>query len=118
MTINVAIEGNILDGVAYADLFPRTFLLGDARGYFGEEIIVTVSRPFTKGEDELFRWVVEQDGTQLFGIYGCEDGRDLIVFERLYTKQTREEAHEEHGRHLRDLLVARGVTPLTFSRSM
>lgn len=114
MTIQLEVEG--FPDLAFAEMWSRSFRMGTAEGYVGAEVIVTVSRPFSPEENELFRWVVEQDGCLLFGIYNASDGRDVIVFERTYTKQSEEDAFAEQREHLAKLARRLGFRPVSLSR--
>lgn len=102
MTISVDIEG--MPEVSWADLWPRQIHIGDAHGYVGADVIVTISKVFSKEEDALFHWVDSQDDCYLFGIQHLPDGRDLIIFNRNWRTQTREQAEMEHRSHLRALI--------------
>lgn len=100
----ISVDSPDLPEVTFADLWPRTFRQGTAEGYVGTDIMITVSQPFTPDEDALFKWLMRQDGCYLVGIKSVSDGRDLILFDRRFTKQTKAEAKEEHRRHLAGLL--------------
>jgi len=102
VSISVAIEG--MPEVTWAELWPRSIVIGDASAYVGADVIVTVSRAFSREEDALFAWVDGQDDCDLFGIQHLADGRDLCVFNRNWRSQTREQADMEHRSHLRALI--------------
>ena len=102
--MSVIIDG--LGDVAWGDLFPRKKLIGDGEAYLGGEFVVTITRPFTESEDDIFRWVVAQDGVKMYGVVPLGDGRDLILFERSHTTQTRIEAEREHRVHIQRLVAA------------
>lgn len=102
MTISVDIEG--MPDIKWDDLWPRKAHFGEAHGYCGADVIICVTRVFSKEEDILFHWVDQQDDCDLFGIQHLDDGRDLIIFNRLHRKQTRDEAEMEHRSHLRALI--------------
>lgn len=90
--------------VAWEDLWPRRAKFGEAVAYLGADVIIVISRVFTPDEDQVLKWVVAQDTCDLFGIQHLEDGRDLMVFNRRFDRQTRESAEQEHRLHLRDLI--------------
>jgi hypothetical protein len=77
-------------------------------------MMVAMTRPFTPDEDLVFDWVLKQDTCELYGICNLDDGRDLIVFDRTYGRQSRLDAAVEHQVHIRKVLEAQGVTRLTF----
>ena len=98
----------LLDGlgdISWGELFPRKKLIGDGEAYFGGEFVVTITRPFTASEDEIFQWVVAQDGVKMYGVVHLGDGRDLILFERSHTVQNRVEAEREHRVHIQRLIA-------------
>lgn len=80
---------------ASLETYTRWVRVGDSEAMCGPRLIVTLSRPFTPGEDAVMTWVRMQDDTQLIDIVPLKDGRDFIIFERLYTKQTYAQATEE-----------------------
>lgn len=84
----------------WADMWPRQFVVGGSEAYFGAESIVLITRPFTAGEDAVVTWAMLQDRCHLIGTHHMSDGRDLMLLQRLYEKQSREEAHLEQRRHL------------------
>jgi hypothetical protein len=90
--------------LTFDDLWPRSIAIGEARGYCGADVIIGISRVFTPEEDLLYQWINEQDGSDLFGIQHLSDGRDLIIFNRTFTKQTREAAEREHRIFLREVI--------------
>lgn len=49
--------------------------------------IVVVCAPFSQDEEEVMAWVCDVDDTELLGITPLPNGMDLIVLERLHTKQ-------------------------------
>lgn len=110
----ISVESPELPGVVFADLWPRSFSQGDAEGYVGTDLMVTISRPFSKDEDALFKWLMRQDGCLLIGIKNLSDGRDLILFERRFTKQSEAEAVDEHRRHLSGLIERLELRRLEF----
>ena len=105
--ISLSVEG--AGALTWDTVWPRTYKLGDAEGYCGDTYIVTLSRPFTRSEDHLFRWLTEQDAVELYGLAHLSDGRDLMLFERLFVTQSREAAREEHAQHLRARLEEFGL---------
>lgn len=112
MTINVTLEG--FSGLSWSELWPRHKRFGNCEAWVGGGLAICVTQPFTAEEDQLFRWVLEQDTCVLYGIHHMKDGRDLIVFDRTFTTQTREEAIREHQEHLRQLLKETGLVALSF----
>jgi hypothetical protein len=102
VTISVDIEG--MPEISWGDLWPRSIVIGDAYGYVGADVIITISRVFSREEDALFSWVDGQDDCDLFGIQHLGDGRDLCVFTRNWRSQTRDQAEMEHRSHLRALI--------------
>lgn len=112
--VQLAVEG--VGALTWETYWPRRFRMGDAEGYCGEAFIVTISSAFTPAEDELFRWVVAQDSVELYGLSHLSDGRDIMLFERRYVKQSEDEARTEHRLHLRRVLEEAGaLTPVVFS---
>lgn len=75
--------------------FSRHVKVGDSEGWCGARFIVAIVRPFTPGEDAVALWITMQDDTRMLDILPLQDGRDYIVFERLYKTQTVREAHAE-----------------------
>lgn len=102
MTITAVLTG--FEDIGWDDLWPRKVTRDDSSAWVGGSMVVAVTRPFTAGEDVVFRWLTEQDAVELYGIYPLGDGRDLMVFDRLYLKQSRSEAVNEHREHLRLVL--------------
>ena len=113
MPIAMSIEG--FEGLQWGDMWPRHVKYGECEAWCGSGLIVVVTRAFTPDEDLLFDWVVRQDKCFLYGIHHLPDGLDLIVFERQFVSQSREQAFEEHLAHLRKMLLERGITPLIFA---
>jgi hypothetical protein len=72
--------------------------------------MIAVTRPFTTDEDLVFRWLNDQDGCLLYGVHHLRDGRDILVFERTFKKQTVEDALAEHRAHLRTLVDRVGLS--------
>lgn len=109
----IAVEMNGVT-VAWSDLWPRYIAYGECEAWCGGGLVVCLTRPFTTDEDLLFDWVLKQDRCELFGIYHMEDGRDLIVFDRMFTKQSKHEAMDEHRAHVKRVLQQAGMTALAF----
>jgi hypothetical protein len=97
----ITVEG--LAGVEWADLWPRHFQQGDSEAWVGGTLMIALTRPFTVDEDQVFRWLNEQDGCLLYGVHHLRDGRDILLFERSFTSQSKEDAILEHRLHLRML---------------
>ena len=89
---------------ASLETYTRWVRVGDSEAMCGPRFIVVLSRPFTAGEDAVMTWVRMQDDTHLMDIVPLKDGRDFIVFEREYTKQTYGQACEEARRYTEALL--------------
>jgi len=89
--------------IAFDDLWPRSIRRGDCAAWCGFDVVITLTRPFTHQEDAVFDWVTKQDSVSLIGWHSLEDGRDYMLFERLYSTQTREDAWHEHNAHLNNL---------------
>jgi hypothetical protein len=107
MIMQVSVDGKgVLD---FAKMWPRTFVVGDAEGYCGDRLMVTVSRPFSAEEDAVFDWVLDQDRVALVGIMHLADGRDLMLLERRHKTQSLAEAVEEHRVHIRKILTDIGL---------
>lgn len=111
----ITVEG--LAGVEWADLWPRHFQQGDSEAWVGGTLMIAMTRPFTVNEDSVFRWLNNQDGCLLYGVHHLRDGRDLLVFERVYSKQSKEEAIEEHRQHLRFLAQRVGLEGFPLPRN-
>lgn len=111
--IALNVEG--MESLAWGDLWPRHFASGECAAWCGGGLMLCIVRPFTRDEDKVFAWLMEQDTCELYGIAHLDDGRDLIVLDRTFTKQSRKEALAEHKNHIRTVLEARGVLPLAFS---
>jgi hypothetical protein len=103
LEIQVDLEG--FAGLEFDTLWPRFAQFGEARAYCGTDYIVVISKAFTPDEDLALRWVIEQDSCVLHTLTHLADGRDIMLFERLYHTQTREEAVGEHRKHLRGVLA-------------
>lgn len=86
------------------ETYTRTIKVGDSEAMFGPRFIVVISRPFTAGEDAIMTWVRMQDDSRLVDIVPLKDGRDFLVFERNYVKQTFAEAFEEARRYTEAIL--------------
>lgn len=113
MSIGLVVEG--FEGLQWGDMWPRHIAYGECEGWCGSGLVVVLTRAFTPDEDLLFDWVLKQDKCLLYGLHHQSDGRDLIVFERQFVTQSRDEAFQEHIMHLRRVLEVRGLTPLIFS---
>lgn len=100
--IAMSVEG--LDRLCWDDMFPRKFRQGEAIGWCGESFIVVISSPFTADEDAVFEWVMKQDVVELVGVLPCSDGRDLLMFDRCFIKQSREDARKEQVDFIRQAL--------------
>lgn len=96
--------------VEWADLWPRHKRIGTAEAYCGAWMIITISRAFSADEDQIFQWALEQDQCSVWGIYHMRDGRDLILFDRMHTKQTVTDAEAEHLAHLGAMLRRQGIS--------
>lgn len=107
MSIGLAVDG--FEWMTWDDVWPRHFKSGDCEGWCGATMIVVVTRAFTRGEDLLFQWLELQDKCELYGVHHMQDGRDLIVFERLHVTQSAEDARREHVDHLQALLNKHSV---------
>lgn len=83
---------------AWAETYTRWIRVGDSEAMCGPRFILTLSRGFTPGEDAIMTWVRMQDDTQLIDIVPLKDGRDFVIFQRQYTKQTYAQACEEARR--------------------
>ena len=81
------------------ETYTRQIRVGDSEAMCGPRFITVISRPFTAGEDAVMTWVRMQDDTRLLDIVPLMDGRDFLVFERLYVKQTYQSAFEEVERY-------------------
>lgn len=90
-----------------AGFFSRRTECEDSRAYVGTYYAVTITRPFTRAEIHVFDWLVRQDSMELINIEHLDDGRDVMVFQRLYTSQTREQAIAERREHLEAFSVKR-----------
>ena len=99
------------DGVAWSDLWPHHIASGDSEAWVGGSLMVAVTRAFTYDEDTVFRWLVQHDDAVLYAVHHLTDGRDLMVFDRLFTRQDKEQALAEHRQHLRALMNLRGFYP-------
>lgn len=106
----IAVDG--WDGVAWSDLWPHHIEVGDCEAWVGGTLMIAVTRPFTYEENQVFQWLVEQDDAVLYALHHLRDGRDLLVFDRQFTKQHREDALGEHRAHLRALMNKTGVYPV------
>ena len=113
MPIALSVEG--FEGLQWGDMWPRHVKYGECEAWCGSGLVVVVTRAFTPDEDLLFDWVVRQDRCFLYGIHHLPDGRDLIVFERQFVTQSRDDAFTEHIEHLRTVLNQAGVSALVFS---
>ena len=113
MVISVEVEG--IEGLTWGDMWPRHAQFGECEGWCGSGLIVVVTRAFTPDEDLLFDWVERQDKAHLYGVHHLPDGRDLIVFERQWVKQSQEDAVAEHMDHLRLVLRKLGLSALSFT---
>lgn len=105
--IAMSVEG--LDRLNWDDMFPRKFRQGDCQGWCGESFIVLVSRPFTNDEDAGFKWIMEQDKVELVGVMPLPDGRDLMMFDRCFVLQSREEARREQVAYIKEALDKHAV---------
>lgn len=110
MTVAAQLEDIDLN---FMDLWPRVIEFGDAQGFCGDKLIVTVSRAFTLDEDKVFRWVSAQDDVELIGMTHVPDGREIMLFERKFMKQSAEDARAEHAAHLRTVLSRLNIQPAT-----
>lgn len=97
--LSVLVQG--FDRMGWDDMFPRQFKQGECEGWCSESFMVLVARPFTQDEDAGFKWVSEQDVVELVGVMPLKDGRDLMMFDRCFVKQTREEARKEQVEFIR-----------------
>lgn len=103
MTITVELEG--MEDLSFTELWPRHERVGfNGEAWCGGSLIVTVTRPFTVEEDHIFLWVMKQDACQLIGVHHLPDGRDIILFERMFVLQSKVDAIQEHQEHLQKLL--------------
>lgn len=110
----IALNVDGLESLKWEDLWPRHVAYGECEAWCGGGLIVCITRAFTPDEDLVFDWVMSQDSCELFGVAHLEDGRDLIVLDRTFTKQSRHDAQMEHQKHIRDVLESRGLLPLAF----
>jgi hypothetical protein len=63
-------------------------------------------RPFTVGEDAVLGWLTSQDDIVVADIVPMQDGRDFVVFQRQYTKQSFHAATVEAQGYLLNLISA------------
>lgn len=105
--MHLLVEG--LDRLGWNDMFPRQFKQGDCEGWCGESFIVLVSRPFTAEEDAGFNWIMEQDTVQLAGVMPLADGRDLMMFDRQHTKQSKSEAKREQVMFIKQRMSEKNI---------
>ena len=66
--------------------------LATASAFVSALYIVVVSAPFSEEEEELMTWVADIDDTRLLGIIPIPNGMDIMVLERMHTKQSMEDA--------------------------
>ncbi len=75
--------------------------LATASAFVSALYIIVVSAPFSADEEEVMAWVCEQDDTELLGITPLPNGMDLMVLERLHTKQSVQDACLEQQESIR-----------------
>ena len=76
-------------------LASRHLKLETASAFVTSTYVVVISAPFSLEEEEVMTWVQDVDETRLLGIVPLPDGLDLMILERLHTKQSAEEACQE-----------------------
>lgn len=81
------------------ETYYRQIKVGDSEAMVGPRYIVAILRGFTPGEDAVMAWVSMQDSSRLVDIVPMGDGRDFVVFERQYTKQSFIDAYQEAERY-------------------
>lgn len=86
------------------ETYSRHVRVEDSEAYCGPRFIVAIVRPFTVGEDAIALWIHRQDDTRLLDIVPMSDGRDYIVFERLYVSQSVADARLEADAYLKSVL--------------
>lgn len=96
-------------------MFPRQIRSGGSEGYCGALDIVLISKPFTPGEDAVLFWAVCQDASVLVDIYPLDDGRDVILLQRLHTGQSLIDAVKEQQVHMQQVLK---ISPRTSPERM
>lgn len=75
--------------------------LETASAFVSALYVVVVSAPFSDDEEEVMAWVCSVDDTELLGITPLPNGMDLMVLERLHTKQNMIDAVREQQESLR-----------------
>lgn len=95
--------------LAAAAIYPRCTEIGGSRAYCGPAFMVSVTRPFTAGEDAVMAWCRAQDDIVLHDWLPLLDGRDLMVLERLHTKQSYPAALREQEEHIIRLNAIRRI---------
>lgn len=96
--------------LSWGNSFPRALHAGGSEGYLGAHDIYLITRPFTKGEEQVLAWAEQQDGATLVEIVPLQDGRDLLILARDHTRQTRKDAENEHRFHIMSLIRSRGFS--------
>lgn len=77
------------------ETYMRHVKVGDSEGWCGPHYLTLLVRAFTAGEDAVAAWARAQDDALLLDIIPLKDGRDYIILQRLYTKQTYPDAIRE-----------------------
>ena len=84
-----------LGRLTWRDFWSRSFYSGGSEAHLGAQLAIVISKPFTAGENAVFAWLSVQDDSVLRSWYGLEDGRDLFLLDRMFARQSRQEALEE-----------------------
>ena len=90
--------------MAVAETYYKSIRVGDSEAHLGAVMVTAILRPFTPAEDAVVAWILAQDATNLVDLVHLKDGRDLCVFERLYQKQSYEQARAEADGFIQSLL--------------
>lgn len=94
--------------------FARTHQKESSFALVDSSHIFVVSRPFAPGEKDVIDWAEAQDGAAVRNIVALPDGRDFIVLEREFTRQTRQDAMDEQASRVLSLLLTESQQRFTY----
>jgi hypothetical protein len=90
--------------MSVCETYYKSIRVGDSEAHLGALLVTAILRPFTPGEDAVVAWILTQDATNLLDLVHLQDGRDLCVFERLYQRETYEQAIATSDAYIQGLL--------------
>lgn len=90
--------------MSWAASFSRSLVIGNAEVYVGPYDIIVICEPHSHAEQAVLNWVEKVDGATLIDCAPLEDGRDVLLLSRNYSKQDQVDAIAESRQFILDSL--------------